>query len=261
MSTLKRKLVGALAGAIVALGASAPATAAETLKIGVSAEPYPPFTYKSPEGEWTGFEIELADAICKQIRYDCRITPTAWDGIIAALNSGKIDIIMTSMSITEKRDKVIDFTEPYYYTRGAYVAPKDVKLDPPEDLKGKILGVQAATTHANFARQELKDVVANIRVYNKQEQVNRDLLAGRMDVMLADQIAMAEFVDREEAQGYEIKGMAPKHAAFGEGIGIGVREDNNELRKTLSKAIHTVIDNGTCAELSQKYFNQNICGG
>jgi len=136
-----------------------------------------------------------------------------------------------------------------------------MSLDPPKDLSGKMLGVQAATTHANFAREELRDVVADIRIYDKQEQVNRDLMAGRIDVILADQIAMAEFVQRDEAKGYEIKGLTPKHPAFGEGIGIGLREGEDELQKKLSEAIHSVIDNGTCAELSQKYFNQDICGG
>lgn len=261
MKTMKRKLFTTVAGAILALGATAPAAGAETLKIGIAAEPYPPFTYKGPDGDWTGFEVELADAICANIPHDCQITPTSWSGIIPALNSGKIDIIMTSMSITKKRDEVIDFTDPYYYTRGAYVAANGMKIDPPDDLAGKILGVQAATTHANFARQELEDIVADIRIYDKQEQANRDLIAGRIDVALADQIAMAEFVQRDDASGYEIKGMAPKHPAFGEGIGIGLREDANEVQQTLTDAIHAVIDNGTCAELSQKYFNQDICGG
>lgn len=260
MSTMKNKLFGALGSALLMLGASAPA-AAETLRIGIAAEPYPPFTYKASDGSWTGFEVELSEAICARIEHDCKITPTSWSGIIPALNSNKIDIIMTSMSITEERDKVIDFTDPYYYTLGAYVAEKGMNLDPPEDLSGKVLGVQAATTHANFARQELRDIAADIRIYDKQEQVNRDLMAGRIDVILADQIAMGEFVKRDEAQNYEIKGMTPKHPAFGDGIGIGLREGEDELQKTLSEAIHAVIDNGTCAELSQKYFNQDICGG
>ncbi len=260
MSKMKKILFCALTGSAMLFAAATPASA-ETLKVGISAEPYPPFTYKSSGGDWTGFEVELNEAICAQIEHDCKLTPTSWDGIIPALKSGKIDMIMTSMSITKKRDKVIDFTDPYYYTRGAYVASNDMGLNPPDDLAGKVLGVQAATTHAQFARQELRDVVANMRTYDKQEQANRDLMAGRIDVILADQIAMQEFVERDDIQGYEIKGMAPKHEAFGEGIGIGVREGEGQLRQTLSDAIHTVIDNGTCAELSQKYFNQDICGG
>ena len=256
-----KKLLSALAGLALVLTATN-ALAAGPLKIGVSAEPYPPFTYKSSSGDWTGFEVELAEEICAQLEdRQCQITPTAWSGIIPALKSGKIDLIMTSMSITEKRDKVIDFTDPYYYTAGAYVAPKDMKVEIPEGLDGKILGVQAATTHANFAREALADTGVEIKTYEEQEQANRDLLAGRVDLILADQIAMGEFVERDSAQGLEIKATAPRHPAFGEGIGIGVREDDDELRRKLNEAIATVLENGSCTELSQKYFGQDICGG
>lgn len=249
------------AAGLAALLAVAAASAAEPLKIGIAAEPYPPFTYKSAEGSWTGFEVELAGAICSQIDNECEITPTAWSGIIPALNSGKIDLIMTSMSITEERDKVIDFTDPYYFTRGAYVASKDMSIELPDGLDGKILGVQAATTHAAFARDALADTGVEIKIYDTQEQANRDLLAGRVDLILADQIPMAEFVKRDEAADLEIKEMAPKHPAFGEGIGIGLREDEDDLEESLNKAIETVLNDGTCTELSEKYFEQDICGG
>ncbi|MDZ7714526.1 MAG: transporter substrate-binding domain-containing protein [Rhodovibrio sp.] len=172
--------------------------AAEPLKIGISGEPYPPFTYKSSSGGWTGFEVELADALCDRIDRECTITPTAWSGIIPALNSGKIDVIMNSMSITEKRDRVIDFTDPYYYTAGAYVGPTDMDISIPDGLDGKVLGVQGATTHANFARAALSDTGVEVKIYNKQEQANRDLLAGRVDLILADEIAMQEFLEARQ---------------------------------------------------------------
>lgn len=256
MKAIRYILSGAVG--LSALLAVAAASAAP-LKVGIAAEPYPPFTYKSSDGSWTGFEVELAGAVCAEAGLDCEITPTAWSGIIPALNSGKIDMIMTSMSITEERDKVIDFSDPYYYTRGAYVASKDMDLTVPEGLDGKILGVQGATTHAAFARDALGDTGVEIKIYDTQEQANRDLLAGRVDVVLADQIPMAEFVERDEASGYEIKEMAPKHPAFGEGIGIGLREDEDDLQEKLNSAIETVLSDGTCKELSQKYFEQDIC--
>jgi len=245
--------------AITVLFAFSAVSAAEPLKVGIAAEPYPPFTYKSADGSWTGFEVELAGAVCSEAGLECQITPTAWSGIIPALNSGKIDLIMTSMSITAERDKVIDFSDPYYYTRGAYVASKDMDIEIPEGLSGKILGVQAATTHAAFARDALGDSGVEVKIYDTQEQANRDLLAGRVDVVLADQIPMAEFVERDEAAGFEIKEMAPKHPAFGEGIGIGMREDEDELEKSLNAAIDAVLNDGTCKELSMKYFEQDIC--
>lgn len=252
-----RHLICGAAGA--ALLAMATASAAEPLKVGIAAEPYPPFTYKSADGSWIGFEVELAGAVCAEAGLECQITPTAWSGIIPALSSGKIDMIMTSMSITEERDKVIDFSDPYYYTSGAYVASKDMDIEIPEGLDGKILGVQGATTHAAFARDALGDTGVEVKIYDTQEQANRDLLAGRVDLILADQIPMAEFVKRDEAAGFELKEMAPKHPAFGEGIGIGIREDEDELQKNLNMAIETVLNNGACKELSMKYFEQDIC--
>lgn len=254
------RITAAIAGMAIAMTAAAGSLAAEPLKIGISAEPYPPFTYKSSGGDWTGFEIDLADALCEQIGRDCTISPTGWDGIIPALNSGKIDLIMNSMSITQKRDRVIDFTDPYYYTAGAYVGPEDIEISIPEGLDGKILGVQGATTHASFARSALADTGVDVKIYNKQEQANRDLMAGRVDLILADEIAMQEFLKRDNVSGYAIMAKTPKHAAYGEGIGIGVREDDDQLTQELNAAIEAVLENGTCAELSRKYFGTDICG-
>lgn len=260
-----RYAVSTAAGLAALVGATGP-LAAEPLEVGIAAEPYPPFTYKGSDGDWTGFEVELSQLLCERIDAECEIAPTGWDGIIPALRDERIDMIMTSMSITEKRQEVIDFTDPYYYTHGAYVAEKDLEFDvegetAPEDLDGLILGVQSATTHAAFAREELRDVAGRIRTYDDQEDANRDLLAGRVDVVLADELPMGEFVDRDEASGYEIKGVAPKHSAFGEGIGIGLRKDSDDLRERLNDAIAEVIDDGSCAEISDKYFGRDICGG
>ena len=257
---MMNRITAAIAGVAIAMTTMAGALAADPLKIGISAEPYPPFTYKSSGGEWNGFEVELAGALCERIERECTITPTGWDGIIPALNSGKIDIIMNSMSITEKRDRVIDFTDPYYYTAGAYVGNEDMEISIPEGLDGKILGVQGATTHANFARAALADTGVEVKIYNKQEQANRDLQAGRVDLILADEIAMQAFLQRDDIAGYEIKAKTPKHEAYGEGIGIGVRDGDDELTKELNKAIQAVLENGTCTELSKQYFGADICG-
>ncbi|ALM52443.1 transporter substrate-binding domain-containing protein [Halomonas huangheensis] len=235
------------------------AQAEEPLRIGISAEPYPPFTYTSSNGEWTGFEVELANAICDAMQRECEITPTGWSGIIPSLKSGRIDMIMNSMSITEARQRVIDFSSPYYFTPGAYVAATDFTDELPEGLDGKVLGVQSATTNATFARRALRDQDVDVRLYDQAEQVNRDLLAGRLDVILADEIAMREFVERDEADGFEIKATAPHHAAYGEGVGIGVRKDDDALTDSLNTAIAQINADGTCSSLSEQYFGTDVC--
>jgi len=255
-----KRVASILAGALALAVAGSGVASAAPLKMGISAEPYPPFTYKGSGGEWTGFEVELGNAICDEMGRECTIAPVAWDGIIPSLNSGKIDFIMNSMSITKKRDKVIDFSQPYYYTYGAYIGPEDMQVEIPEGLDGMVLGVQNATTHASYARDALSDTGVELKIYNKQEQANRDLLAGRLDLVLADEIAMAEFLDRDSAADLEMKAKTPKHPAFGEGIGIGLREADEKLRDEINTAIDAVLADGTCTELSKEYFGTDICG-
>jgi len=254
---MKRTLM--MTTAALTLGLSMTAQAAEPLKIGISAEPYPPFTYTSASGEWTGFEVELGMAICEAMDEACEITPTGWSGIIPSLKSGRIDMIMNSMSITKARQRVIDFSQPYYFTPGAFVAADDLALEVPQGLDGLVLGVQSATTNATYARRALRDNVGDIRLYDQAEQVNRDLLAGRLDVILADKIAMTEFLERDEADGYEIKATAPRHEAYGEGVGIGIRKGDDALKTKIDAAITQVRDDGTCSTLSEEYFGTDIC--
>ncbi|SDN31686.1 transporter substrate-binding domain-containing protein [Vreelandella arcis] len=248
-----------MATAVTALTLGHTAQAAEPLKVGISGEPYPPFTYKAASGDWTGFEVELAHAFCDAMGRECEIAPTGWSGIIPSLNAGRIDMIMNSMSITEKRKRVIDFTRPYYFTPGAYVAASDQALDIPDGLDGLVMGVQSATTNATYARRALRDSGVDIRLYDQAEQVNNDLLSGRLDVILADEIAMVQFLDRDEAEAFEIKATAPLHEAYGEGIGIGLRQEDDELREALNAAITTVIEDGTCASLSEQYLSTDVC--
>lgn len=245
----------------LAFAAATTAAQAEPLKVAFAAEPYPPFTYKSSSGDWAGFEIDLAQEICKKMEVECVQAPTGWGGIIPALTSGKVDMILGSMSITEDREKVIDFTDPYYYSSAVYVAPKGTEFSGEADLKGKTLGIQGSTTHASYARAALTGKRIQMKIYDTQEQVNRDLLAGRLDIMLADQIGMAELLKRDEGQALEIVGKAPAHEAFGSGVGIGVRESDAELKEQLNVAVAAVLEDGSCSKLSNAYFGTDICGG
>ena len=118
----KHVLGGILLCAMLALSGFA-ARAEDVIRFGVAAEPYPPFASKDASGKWVGFEIDLMDAVCAEMKVECIIEEAAWDGIIPALTTKKIDLIWSSMSITDERKKTIDFTDKYYNTPAAIIGP------------------------------------------------------------------------------------------------------------------------------------------
>lgn len=237
------------------------AVAADQIKVGLAAEPYPPFSSTDASGEWGGWEIDIIHAVCAAAKLDCVITPIAWDGIIPALNAKQIDVIMGSMSITEERMKSIDFSNKYYNTPALMVADKALAITPDKaGLKGKIYGVQASTTHATYAQAHFADV-AEIKLYQTQDEIHQDLIAGRIDAMQADSISMADFVDSKSGACCEIKGaVAHDETILGKGIGAGLRKGDDELREKINTAIDTIRTDGTYAEITKKYFSTDIFG-
>jgi polar amino acid transport system substrate-binding protein len=259
-SIMNRSVIASLlAGAVLAFSGAA-ADAQDAIKFGVAAEPYPPFASPDAAGQWVGFEVDLMDAVCAEMKAKCELVPVAWDGIIPSLQEKKIDVIWASMSITEKRKQVIDFTEMYYDTPAVFVAAKssDIQISD-EGLKGKIIGVQTSTTHADFATQEYGDV-AEIKIYDTQDNANADLVAGRVDVLLADAIALDAFIKSDQGGDYEVKSQAPDHPIFGEGVGGGLRKEDDDLEKNLNAAIKSLLDSGKYNEIAKKYFDFDISG-
>ena len=155
------------------------------------------------------------------------LTPIPWDGIIPALTTKKIDMIMNSMSITEERMKTIDFSDKYYNTPTAIIGPKGQKFDAtPEGLKGKIIGVQVSTIHAAYAKKHFTEA-AEIKEYQTQDEANQDLAAGRIDAIQADAIALDAFLKSDQGKACcELKGnVADDPEVLGPGVGIGLRKE------------------------------------
>ncbi len=245
-------------GASLAFGGTA---SADTVKIGIAAEPYPPFASPDAAGEWTGWEVEIIDAVCAAAKLDCELAPAAWDGIIPSLTGQQVDAIMASMSITEERLQTIDFSDPYYKTPAVIVADKSMEIAPsPEGLAGKILGVQASTTHQSYAQKHFEGDTT-LRVYQTQDEANQDLVAGRIDAVQADSIAMAAFVDGEAGSCCEIKGaVADDDEILGRGVGAGVRKGDEALLEALNEGIAAILADGTHEAITAKYFTTSIYG-
>lgn len=235
------------------------AAQAEPVRIGIAAEPYPPFMYVDASGTWVGWEIEMIDAVCKVTEMDCVLTPVAWDGIIPSLTGNQIDVIIASLSITDDRRKVIDFSDVYYNTPAVIVADKTADIKPtPEGLAGKIVGVQASSVNAVYAQKYFSDT-AEIRIYQRQDDANQDLASGRIDAVQADSIVMADFVDSEGGTCCEIKGnVAHDEVILGKGIGAGIRKGEHELRDQLNRGIAAILADGTHAAITARYFTTSI---
>jgi polar amino acid transport system substrate-binding protein len=257
---MKRLLSAVCTVAVLAIVATGHASAGDKVKIGVAGEPYPPFSWKAADGSWKGFEIDLAKAICTEAKLDCVIAETAWDGIIPALQSKKIDLIMSSMTITDKRKEVIDFSNPYYAAAAAFIGPKGEKLDTSNaGLRGKVIGVQVATTHAAYAEAHYKDV-AQIKTYNTQDDANADLAAGRVDVVIADRIAMEEWLKSDAGKGEAVIATVDYPPGQTPTVGAGFRKDETALRAKFDAALAVLLKNGTYDKLAKPYFAFDIYG-
>lgn len=251
-----------LLGAAMAMF-SVQGVSADTVKVGIAAEPYPPFASADAAGNWQGWEIEMIEAVCAAAAMDCELTPVAWDGIIPALTSKKIDAIMASMSITGERLKTIDFSDKYYNTPASIVGDKSIEMDAsPEGLAGKILGVQAGTIHREYANKHFASVVAEIKEYQTQDEANQDLAAGRIDATQADSLALADFVTSDQGMACcDVKGdVAGDLEILGPGVGVGLRHGEDELKAKFNAGIAAVRESGKYAEIGKKYFSVDIYG-
>jgi polar amino acid transport system substrate-binding protein len=250
---LTRRFLFAVA-AISLMASAAPAMA--DIKFGVAAEPYPPYTSKDASGKWVGWEIDLMNALCEQMKEKCELVEVAWDGIIPALTSKQIDVIWSSMSITEERKKTIDFSDWYYDTPSVLIGPKNGDKDiSPEHLKGKTIGVQVSTTHERYAQKYFGGAGAEIKTYSTQDEANNDLAAGRLDYVQADSTALDAFLKSGQgSECCELKSTVPEDdAIFGPGVGAGVRKEDTALKDKINAALAELVKQGKLTEITKNY--------
>lgn len=241
------------------LGMSTTSAMAE-LRIGLDSAPYPPFSETNSSGVLVGWEVEIGAALCEAMGETCEVVPVAWDGIIPALLAKKIDAIVGSMSITEERMKTIAFSEKYYNTPAAIVAAKSSNLDgTPESVKDKVVGVQVSTTHQNYTEVHYESM-AKIKTYQNFDEHNQDLVAGRVDAVVGDSLAFADFLASDAGQGFEIKASLNDATIFGAGVGAGIRKEDAELVAKFNAAIKQIREDGTYEAISKKYFDFDIYG-
>lgn len=251
----------AVLGALATSLAAANFAHAETVRVGIAAEPYPPFFIPLSTGGFTGWEMELVEAICAEAQLDCEVGTTAFDGLVPALASDKYDFIAASLSITDERKKVIDFSNKYYQTGAGLVTESGAGIVPnASGVAGKTIGVQSGSIHQAYAAKHFTN--AEIREYQTMDDANQDLFAGRLDATFADALALEAFLLSDQGENCcELAGLvANDEAILGSGIGFGVQKGKADLLARLNTAIATVRANGVYDEISARYFSFNIYG-
>ncbi len=247
---------------------------ADQIKIGTEGA-YPPWNSKDSAGNLIGFEVELANELCKIMNHDCTIVEQDWDGMIPALVSRKFDAIMAGMSITGERMKTINFSQGYADEVASLAVMKgskneglktmsainlsDVSADEQATLdvltkafKGKTIGVQTATIHQNFLESGLMGNV-KIRTYKTQDEVNLDLSAGRIDAALAAAVAFTDYVEKS-GKAVVLTGPTFAGGDFGNGVGVGIRKGDSKLLNDFNAAIDKARDDGIISKLAIKHF-------
>ncbi len=251
-----------LASAVVAAMLSGVAAAdAMKLKIGTEGA-YPPFNNLEADGSLVGFDIDIARALCEEMGAECEFVTQDWDGIIPALQAGKFDAIIASMSITPERLEKVDFSEKYYNTPPAVAVPKDSDIggSAAADLAGKVIGVQGSTTHSNYAEATYTD--SDIKQYPTADEYKLDIANGRLDAVVDDIIVLNDWLATDDGACCKIAGtITPDPEIHGPGAGIAVRKGETELADKFSAAIKALRENGKYKEINDKYFDFDAYGG
>lgn len=236
--------------------------AEKALKIGVEGA-YPPFNEVDKDGNLIGFDVDIALALCAEMKRDCKLVQIDWDGLIPALKGRKIDAIAASMSATPERKKSIDFTDRYYRIPVKLVRKKGADVEFSEDaMKGKVIGVQTSTTFDKHMT-DLFGKVADIKRYTSNEEALLDLIAGRVDAVAAESLVLQEgFLNKDKGKGFEFFGPdLVDEKYYGEGIAIGIRQKQDKLKAALNEAIKAIRENGKYKEINDKYFDIDVYGG
>ncbi|SDO14170.1 ABC transporter substrate-binding protein [Pseudomonas jinjuensis] len=258
-----KTILAALSLAFVAASASAADWSGKTLRLGVDPS-YPPLEYKTRDGQLTGFGVDIAEALCEQLRARCVWVESSWDGMIPGLLARKFDAIASSMTVTPRRMQQIAFTDKVSNAPARLLARRGSGLLPTAGaLKGRRVGVEQGSAQESYARTHWAPQGVDVVSYQSQDQVYADLVVGRLDASLQGAVQASHgFLSRVEGKDFEFAGEPlndPDY--FGVGDAIGLRKEDAELRADLNRALAEILANGTYARINRKYFDFDLHGG
>ncbi|WP_431482917.1 cystine ABC transporter substrate-binding protein [Pseudomonas solani] len=261
-ATLRRQfLIGTLGLALGASFIGNSAVAGELLqqikdkgsvKVGLEGT-YPPFNFQDESGKLTGFEVEFAEALAKELGVKVDFQPSKWDGILAALESKRLDLVINQVTISDERKKKYDFSTPYTVSGIQALVRKgnEDSIKSAADLAGKKVGVGLGTNYEQWLKENAPK--ADIRTYDDDPTKFQDLNVGRIDAILVDRLAAFEMVEKTGGR------LAVAGAPFSrQESGIALRKGDPELLTAIDKAIAKLKADGTLKAISEKWFKADV---
>lgn len=217
---------------------------------------YPPFHYVGPDGQLAGFEIDLARAICAELKVECVIQPRRWDGLTDALMRGQGDAVIASLRITAEARRRVAFTASYYRTPARFLIRSDSRMKEVSRaaLAGRRIAVAAGSAHEAYLKAYFPGAI--LAPQPDQVAVFGAVRSGSVDVGFVDGVTTAVWLNSEASAGCcsFLGGPFTESAFFGEGAGIAVRRDNPRLVQALDWALYQIAVDGTYATLYLKHF-------
>jgi len=257
------KVVKAAIGAMVlaCLGVMPQLVGAQETPLRIAIEGnFPPFNYLDASGALQGFDVEIADALCVAMDAQCELVVQDWEEMIPGLIDSKYDAIVSSMSMSDERRALADFTGRYYDSPSIFITAKSSELQAfsPENLAGRTLGVTLATSQEAFAKSLYSG--STIKVFATSPELYEGLARGDVDVILEDKLAAYDWLtNTKTGQCCEFRGDDIKNATFfGDGAGIAVRKEDGDLKRELDEALATITEDGTYNMINAKYFPFSI---
>ncbi|OPJ65008.1 cystine-binding periplasmic protein precursor [Clostridium oryzae] len=223
----------------------------KVITIGVD-DTYPPMEFKDSSNKLVGYDVDMAEAVAKKMGVKIKWVPTAWDGIFGALSSKRFDLIHSSVSITDERKKTMIFSDPYITGGNSiFVKKGDTSIQSSDDLKGKIIGVQAGTTGEEVVSK--MGTAKSVKKYQGMTEAFMDLLNGRTSAVVSDPMVGKYYAAKQPNKFETVKSTLNE-----EPIGVAFRKSDKSLRDAYNKAINDLKKDGTLSKISEKWFGEDI---
>jgi polar amino acid transport system substrate-binding protein len=233
-----------------------PELAASTIIRFLTETDYPPFDFAGPDGNPAGFNVDLARAICEELKVGCTVQMRRFDTLVDALVENRGDAVVASIAKTTEVRRRVDFTDPYYRSPARFVAKRDAPALEvlPEKLEGTPVAVVAGTAHEAYLKMLFTGV--DLRSYPSDEAARQALKSGEAKLLFGDGIQLAFWLNGSDSGGCcaFVGGPFTESRFFGEGVGIAVRRGNDPLRQALNWALFRLWETGRFTDLWLRYF-------